>query len=72
MKTRWKRMSGYLDTKTEAAKFAFERAKACYENASAKLRELMDRRKENHKRELIEAIGKSNRTYDKILNFIRG
>ena len=32
----------------------------------------MDERDESRKKEVLDAIGKSKRTYDEILNFIRG
>ncbi len=72
MKTRSRRTTKTTDTKIEAAKRLLEKAKLRYERASANLKALMDRRDEERKRELLEAIGKSDRTYEEIMNFIRG
>ncbi len=72
MKTRRTRTAKTTDSKIEAAKQLLEKAKLRYERAAANLKALLDRRDEERKRELLEAIGKSDRTYDEILNFIRG
>lgn len=72
MKTGCRRTTKTIDTKIEAAKRLLEKAKLRYERAAANLKALMDRRDEVRKRELLEAIGKSDRTYEEILNFIKG
>lgn len=72
MKTRRARTAKTTDSKIEAAKQLLEKAKLRYERAAANLKALLDRRDEERKRELLDAIGKSDRTYDEILNFIRG
>lgn len=72
MKTGCRRTTKTTDTKIEAAKRLLEKAKLRYERAAANLKVLMDRRDEERKRELLEAIGKSDRTYEEILNFIKG
>ena len=72
MKTRRARTAKTTDSKIEAAKQLLEKAKLRYERAAANLKALLDRRDEERKRELFDAIGKSDRTYDEILNFIRG
>lgn len=72
MKTRRRRTTKSIDSKIEAAKTKLERAKARYEKAAKNLEALMNERDEVRKRELFEAIGKSDRTYEEILNFIRG
>jgi flagellar biosynthesis chaperone FliJ len=72
MRTRRKRTTKSIDSKIEAAKQNLERAKARYEKAAKTLETLMNERDEIRKRELLEAIGKSDRTYEEILNFIRG
>lgn len=72
MKTRRTRTAKTTDSKIEAAKQLLEKAKLRYERAAANLKALLDRRDEERKRELLDAIGKSDRTYDEILNFIRG
>lgn len=72
MKTRRTRTAKTTDSKIETAKQLLEKAKLRYERAAANLKALLDRRDEERKRELLDAIGKSDRTYDEILNFIRG
>jgi len=71
-KTRRRRTTKSIDSKIDAAKTKLERAKARHEKAAKDLETLMDERDEIRKRELLEAIGKSGRTYEEILNFIRG
>ena len=65
MKTRQRRGTKLIDSKIEKAKLRYERA-------AANLKALMDHRDEERKRELLEAIGKIDRTYEEILNFIKG
>ena len=72
MRTRRKRTTKSTDSKIEAAKTKLERAKARYEKATKNHETLMNERDEIRKRELLDAIGKSDRTYDETLNFIRG
>ena len=48
------------------------RAKARYEKAVKTLEALMERREEIRRRELMEAVRKSDHTYEEILCFIRG
>ena len=72
MRTRRKRTTKSIDSKIEAAKTKLERAKTRYEKAAKNLETLMNERDEIRNRELLEAIGKSDRTYDELLNFIRG
>jgi len=48
------------------------RAKERYENAVKALEALMERREEIRRRELMEAVRKSDHTYEEILCFIRG
>ncbi len=72
MRARGRRNAKSIDSKIEAAKLLLEKARRRYDRASSNLKSLMDQRDEQRKRELLEAIGKSDRTYDEILNFIRG
>ena len=72
MRNKGRRTLKSIDTKIEVARKLLEKARLRYEKASANLETLLDRRDEERKRELIEAIGKSERTYEEILNFIRG
>ena len=48
------------------------RAKAKYENAVRALEALVERREEIRRRELMEAVKKSDHTYEEILCFTRG
>ena len=48
------------------------RAKARCEKAVKTLEALMERREEIRRRELMEAVKKSDHTYEEILCFIRG
>ena len=71
-KTRKARRSVTLDNKITAAQEKVVRAKARYEKAVKALEALMERREEQRRRELMEAVRKSDRTYEEILCFIRG
>ena len=71
MKTRRSRTVKTTESKIEIAKQLLEKAKLRYEKAAANLKMLMDHRDEERKREFLDAIGKSDRTYEEILNFIR-
>ena len=66
------RRSVTLDSKITAAQEKVARAKARYEKAVKTLEALMERREEIRRRELMEAVKKSDHTYDEILCFIRG
>ena len=71
-KTRKARRSVTLDNKITAAQEKVVRAKARYEKAVKALEALMERREEQRRRELMEAVRKSDHTYEEILCFIRG
>lgn len=60
-----------IDTKIQAARDAAARAKARYDKAVDTLKSLLDRRDEMRKKELMQAIQDSERTYEEILRFIR-
>ena len=66
------RRSVTLDRKITAAQEKVARAKARYEKAVKTLEALMERREEIRRRELMEAVKKSDHTYEEILCFIRG
>lgn len=72
MKTRQRCGTKLIDSKIEKARKLLEKVEARRDKAALNLRVLMDRRDEERKRELLEAIGKSDRTYEEILNFIKG
>ena len=66
------RRSVTLDSKITAAQEKVVRTKARYEKAVKTLEALMERREELRRRELMEAVRKSDHTYEEILCFIRG
>ena len=66
------RRSVTLDGKITAAQEKVVRAKARYEKAVKALEALMEKREELRRRELMEAVRKSDHTYEEILCFIRG
>ena len=71
MKTRRQRRTKTIESKIEQARIKLEKAEACRDRAAKDLKTLMDRRDEIRKRELMDAICKSRRSYEEILNFIR-
>ncbi len=71
-KARKTRRSFTLDARITAAQEKVVRAKARYEKAVKPLESLMERREEQRRRELMEAVRKSDHTYEEILCFIRG
>ena len=66
------RRSVTLDSKITAAQEKVVRAKARYEKSVKTLEALMEKREESRRRELMEAVRKSDHTYEEILWFIRG
>lgn len=69
---RRKRRTISVDDRVAAAKAKVEKIKLRYDRAIAELRKVMDERDERRKKEVLDAVGKSKRTYEEILNFIRG
>jgi hypothetical protein len=61
-----------LESKITAAQDKVVRAKARYEKAVKTLEVLMAKREDFRRRELMEAVRKSDHTYEEILCFIRG
>jgi hypothetical protein len=66
------RRSATLDSKIATAQDKVVRAKARYEKAVKTLEALLEKREEIRRRELMEAVKKSDHTYEEILCFIRG
>ena len=66
------RRSATLDSKIATAQDKVVRAKARYEKAVKTLEALLEKREEIRRRELMEAVRKSDHTYEEILCFIRG
>ena len=71
-KSKKARRSITLDSKITAAQDKVVRAKARCEKAVKTLEALMEKREEIRRRELMEAVRKSDHTYEEILCFIRG
>ena len=71
-KAKMARRSATLDSKITATQDKVVRAKARYEKAVKTLEALLERREEIRRRELMEAVKKSDHTYEEILCFIRG
>ena len=61
-----------LDMKIEQQKEVLEKAKARYETEKEVLAELVKLRNEMRKEELMEAVIKSEHSYEEILAFIKG
>jgi len=61
-----------MDSKIEKQQEALERAKMKYEEEKAKLAELLKMRNELRKDELMEAVIKSDHSYEEIMSFIKG
>ncbi len=66
------RRSVTLDSKITAAQEKVVRMKARYEKSVKTLEALMEKREESRRRELMEAVRKSDHTYEEILCFVRG
>ena len=60
-----------IDEKIEKAKASVERSKAKYDAAVDELENMMAKRDELKKEELIAAIMSSAKSYDEILKFIK-
>ena len=71
-KARKARRSVKLDSKITAAQEKVVRMKARYEKSVKTLEALMEKSEESRRRELMEAVRKSDHTYEEILCFIRG
>ena len=61
-----------LDVKIEQQKEVLEKAKVKYEAEKEEMTRLIKLRNEMRKEELMEAVIKSNRTYEEILTFLKG
>ena len=71
-KARKTRRSVTLDSKITAAQEKVVRMKARYEKSVKTLEALMEKREGSRRRELMEAVRKSDHTDEEILCFIRG
>ncbi len=61
-----------IDDKIDDQKQIVTRAKAKYESALAELNDLMKKREEIRNKQLLEAIANSERSFEEILEFIKG
>lgn len=61
-----------IDEKINEQKQVVSRAKAKYESALAELNDLMKKRDEIQNKQLLEAISSSDRSFEEILEFIKG
>lgn len=60
-----------IEEKIERQTKEVTRAKKKYEQELDKLNTLIEKKKEMESKELLEAIGKSSRTYSEIMNFLK-
>lgn len=60
-----------LEKKIEKAQEEVVKTKKAYDKATKALKDLLDKRDAIRRDELITAIGKSDRTYEEILQFLK-
>lgn len=65
-----KRMTISIDEKIEKAQLNFEKAKAKYDAAAKELKDLMAKKEAIEKEKLVNAIIKSNKSYEEIMRFL--
>lgn len=61
-----------LEQKIDAAKEKVIRTKAAYDKAVDELQVLLDKKKAMQTQDLIKAISESNKTFEEIMQFIKG
>lgn len=61
-----------IDEMIKLQEEAVTKAKAKYEAEVGKLKDLLTKRDELKKKELLSAVEKSNKTYEEILRFLQG
>jgi len=71
-KTKRTRRTVSMDDKIIAMQAKVVRAKKRYDAIVKALEALMEKREEDRRRELMDAVHKSDHTYEEILCFIRG
>ena len=59
-----------IDEKIERAKLKVSKAKDRYDEALSELKNPMEEKKKIQSKELMDAIDKSNRTYEEIIEFL--
>ncbi len=61
-----------IDEMIKLQEEAVTKAKAKYDAEVGKLKDLLDKRDELKKKELLSAVEKSNKTYEEIMRFLQG
>ncbi len=61
-----------IDEMIKLQEEAVTKAKAKYDAEVGKLKDLLDKRDELKKKELLSAVEKSNKTYEEIMKFLQG
>ena len=61
-----------LELKIEKAQQDVAKAKKAYDSATAVLKDLLDKRDAFRKNEIMDAIAKSDKSYEEIMMYIRG
>ena len=69
---RRKRRSVNIDEKIEKTRNKLEKARSRCDRISAEYKALLARRDESRKKKLMDALAKSRRTFDEVMNFIKG
>ena len=70
--TRRKRRSVNIDEKIEKTRNKLEEARSRCEKIEAEYKALLARRDESRRKKLMDALAKSRRTFDEVMNFIKG
>jgi len=72
VKIRKQRRDASIESKIKTAQEKAERSKARYEKALARLQDLIKLRERKRQKELMNAIEKSEHTFEEIMQFIKG
>lgn len=70
--TRRKRRSVNIDEKIEKTRNKLEKARSRCEKIEAEYKALLARRDESRRKKLMDALAKSRRSFDEVMNFIKG
>lgn len=69
---RRKRRSVNIDEKIENVRQKLEKARNRCDKIEAEYKALLAQRDESRKKKLMDALAKSRRTFDEVMNFIKG
>ena len=69
---RRKRRSVGIDEKIEKTRCKLEKARSRCDKVETEYKTLLAKRDESRRKMLMDAIAKSRRTFDEVMNFIRG